>query len=168
MRLIKQKRTREGMEDGLKILFTTSNYPVSKMIRSVTKEPVSHCALQYNKLIIHSTFGGVKCERLDSFLKESRILYQIEVSGTGGSVLEILANALGRPYDYGALIYLGIRFLLKKIRIPTPKVNLLNTSGAYLCTEFINKYVISEVSLEESSLITPYKLYLTLLENQGE
>lgn len=59
-------------------------------------------------------------------------------------------------YDFGALFYLALRVLFPWL----PKKNLWQTSGMFLCTEWVTEVLEGE----EDSMITPYKLFLRLKE----
>jgi hypothetical protein len=61
-------------------------------------------------------------------------------------------------YDMGAGFFIGLSFLARRyLKIPLPKVNLWQSSGMFICTEWATES-IGEVD----SMITPYGLYLKL------
>jgi hypothetical protein len=70
-----------------------------------------------------------------------------------------IASHKNKPYDFLALVYLGIRYAAKKyLGLPLPKVNLWAISGMYNCVELVSELAYDK----EDSLLTPYKLYLKL------
>lgn len=143
----------------IQILFTTSDKLMSKWIRKITNEPVSHCAIQVGNFVIHSSVNGVEILPYDIFSQKNRIIYRISKSVLDSRVRTSLENTWGKKYDFGALLYLGLRYLFPRI---IPKQNLWQTSSLYLCTEFVSSTVLNE----SDSLITPYKLYLKLFEER--
>src|SRR5690606_29383593 len=108
-----------------------------------TREPVSHVAIEvYRSFIIHSNLKGVSIDWGDNFRKSNRILFELE-SVTRMDHLNKLNNLMDNVdsnYDYGALLYLGLKLLLKKVGINLPKKNLWQTTGMYMCTEWVTKY----------------------------
>lgn len=136
----------------IKILFTKSNKIGSYLIRKVLKEPVSHCAILTEDTVVHSTITkGIVAEPLKDFLKCNQILYVVDLPGQDFKMTK-------GSYDYGALSYLVIKYLLEMIHIKLPKKNLWQATGMYLCTEYITEVI----DMKEHSLITPYKLYKRL------
>ena len=143
----------------MQILFTRSNTILSKTICAITKEPVSHCALKVGPFVIHSNLLGVRIVPYNVFASSHEIVYNINKIELNESIKTVLKECYGKPYDIGALIYLGLRFLFPQLM---PKQNLWQTTGMFLCTEFITKMI----DMKEDSLITPYKLYLKLTEKK--
>ncbi len=140
----------------VEILFTTTSRLASRLIRAVTNEPMSHCAIRIGDTVLHSTFRGTTFQDKELFYKENCILATIQIPD---SVLDLDNIVPSRHYyDFGAFFYLGIKLLLSRIKINLPKKNLWQSTGMYLCTEFITNMLNSE----ENSTITPYKLYLKL------
>ena len=144
----------------MKIIFTRSDKKFSKMIIDITEEPVSHCAILIdNAWVIHSNLLGVHVEHISTFTKASHILYSVDVPDM--PVDKILSNCSYGTYDYGAFIFLGGSLLLRKyFKNIMPKQNLWQTTGMFLCTEWITKNLADK----EDGMITPYQLYLKLLD----
>ncbi len=141
----------------MEILFTTTDFISSELIREVTGEPVSHCAIKYNDFVIHSNFKGVVIEPYSYFLEKNEIKYKIDIPDNLSRLKHITDLYYGKLYDFGALFYLGFRLILPDL---FPKKNLWQATGMFLCTEFITEFIDEK----EDSLITPYKLYLRLKE----
>ena len=153
----------------MKILFTRGQSLLSKAIRSATKEPVSHCALQFSfgelDLVIHSNLLGVQMELVETFLRTCEVVYAIENSEESlkSKMLALLEIREHKLYDFGALLFVGMRLWLRaKLKIPLPKANLWQSSGMFMCTEWVSEFVNGEVD----SMITPYGLYLKLKASQ--
>lgn len=145
----------------MRILFTRSELLLSKAIRAVTKEPVSHCAIECAGWVIHSNMYGVHVELPQTFEKRSEIVYSVDIPFDISRVMNVLAKNEQKPWDFGAALYMGLRYLLPFL----PKKNLWQSSSMYLCTEWVTE-VLGGVP---DSLITPYQLYLKLKsKKEGE
>jgi hypothetical protein len=142
------------------ILFTRSSSPLSWLIRRITGEPVSHVALYCNGWIIHSTGRGVTVELPQTFERHSEVVYSVEVSLDWNRVLSALSRYGHARYDFGGLLYLGMRYLIPFL----PRKNLWQTSGMFLCTEWVTEVLDGK----PDSMISPYGLYLRLERAQKE
>lgn len=142
----------------MQVLFTRSNSILSRMIRHVTGEPVSHCAISCGGWIVHANLLGVHVELPQTFTKHSEVVYSIELPYDQDKLMVTLSKYDQRPYDFGALLYLGLRFLLPFL----PVKNLWQTTGMFLCTEWVTEFLFGG----EDHTITPYHLYLRL--SKGE
>lgn len=148
----------------MKILFTRGSSPLSNEICKMTGEDVSHCVLQVGYFIIHSNLLGLHIDWAPNFLRKNTVKYVLEKeSDSDKSRLDkLLEEYEHKMYDVGALMFLWLTFVLRaKLSLPLPKSNLWQTTGMFLCTEWISKYADGK----EDSMITPYKLYLRLKES---
>lgn len=135
---------------------------------NITKEDISHIAilitLAGKKFVIHSNLLGVHIETYESFIKHSKIIYTLEKKNSSKDtrkILNLLAEYEWSSYDFGAVIFLGISLLLRRyLKIPLPKSNLWQSTGMFMCVEWVSKYI----DLKEESMLTPKKLYYTLLD----
>jgi len=137
----------------MEVLFARSTKIGSILIQEVTKEDCSHCAILDSSIsmVVHSSFGGVARLPLKDFLAGHTIVHRVRL----GIELNEAKIPFGASYDYAAFLYLGLKFLLMQIGIKLPKVNLLNISGAFICTELVSLEVLGAVD----STITPHQLY---------
>ncbi len=144
----------------MEILFTKSDLVLSRMIRHISEEPVSHCAIAHDWWVAHSSVFGVEIMPREEFEKKYTIVYSVPRNDISEErVVEVLSKTSKSMYDYGCLLYLGVRWTAKKyLGIPLPKVNLWASSGMYMCTEWLTAID----SKKEDSMITPYKLYLKM------
>ena len=62
----------------MELLFTRNHLPLSRLIRYVTGEPVSHCAVYQDGMVTQMTLFGLQTESMDSFLQVQEIVYRIE------------------------------------------------------------------------------------------
>lgn len=144
------------------IIFTRSNNPISKAILFLTKEPMSHVAIEIGDFIIQSNLKGTNLVSKEKFHGEIVAKLPISICYMN-SVLGLLEKRA--MYDYPALLYLGLRYTCKRLfGWSIPKANLWSISGIYTCTEFVT-FVLSA---KEDSLITPYQLYLKLGGSSNE
>lgn len=144
----------------MKILFTKSDFILSKLIRAVTKEPVSHAAIQCGDWVLHSNLFGVNAELASVFRASATVVYEIEQPMDENKLMAAFAQADTKFYDFGALIYLGLTYLIPWL----PKKNLWRSSGSYLCTDWIE---LAEGE-EPDSTMTAYQLYLKLSATLGK
>lgn len=138
------------------VLFTTSKYPASWLIRNITKEDCSHVALYDGIHVLHCTFTGVKLQTLAEFQKHNKVLHTVALAAPTPNCRTLYEQYKNSRYDFGALCYLGLRYLIPYL----PKANLWQTSGMFLCTEFATKVI----DHKENSLLTPHQLYDQLLD----
>lgn len=149
----------------MNILFTKNNSFVSKNIRAVTGEPVSHVALDFGLFVVHSNFLGLHLEWAKNFRKKSDVVYSLrgvdslEETDQIGRLNTLLEQYEFSMYDVGAMFFIGVCvFLRNKFNIPLPKSNLWQISGMFICTEWVTKFIDGT----EESMMTPFKLYLRL------
>lgn len=146
-----------------KILFTSTDKGIGPLIRWATGEDCSHCAIQWDELVIHSNWKGVNITFLSEFLEENTIVHSIEVPEDRDKITNAIVNNIGKLYDTGALLFCGIvLFCRKALNLDWPKKNLWQSTGMYLCTEFVTEYLEGE----QDSMITPHKLYIRLVESK--
>lgn len=143
----------------MRVLFTTSDRPLSRLIRRVTGEPVSHCALLFGPWVAHSSLKGVQITSLERFLADgNRVIEGLDLGHSDAEAIHLITKQEGKPYDFGALLYLGLRALLPFL----PKANLWNSTGMFLCTELVETALGGPVN----PMLTPHQLYLQLKTQQ--
>lgn len=143
------------------ILFTAKkNNLVSYVIRKILNEPVSHCAIKMGRFVIHSNFrNGVHIEPFSLFQEKNDIIYGVKVFRIP-KFDGFLHRNYGKSYDYLGFIFLSLRYLLPKFL--TKKININHMSGAFMCHELVTELLIEE----ELTLLTPYKLYLKIKQEE--
>lgn len=158
----------------MRILFTKNNTVVSKWIRSVLNEPVSHIAFEFTHLetVVHANFFGTKPEFIQEFEQNSTIVFSKDFDIGLVREVEIYraymkANCL-RTFDFGGIIYRGIRTLLKRwFRIPIGSRNLWADKDMDYCVEAALRLGVDVTGIEsKDEMLTPYGYYL-LLEKKG-
>lgn len=115
-------------------------------------------AIELEDYVIHSTLTGTAIITKKHFLDSHTIVAKLPMDKCRlRSILAMLEE--DSTYDFPGLLYLGLRYLLKRVfGWSIPKVNLWSLSGIYTCTEFVTKVISSS----EDSMVTPYQLYLKL------
>ena len=156
----------------MRLLFTSNDRFLSKLIRKGLQEPISHLAIaSTNGAVFHATMQGVEVISLREFLKDNDIVYTYKLScamSETDTVQFLLDNCVRSQYDIGALFYLGWRTLLRLVfRVPFPKRNRMDINSAYLCTEIV-KYVKDPIFTKkiegiDLAMTTPYGLYKLLI-----
>ena len=98
----------------MRILFTRGNNPVSTIICALTKEPVSHVAIEIDGYVLHCALLGTRLQTIADFLTTHRILYSVPMTTFQvGKVLSILEK--DPQYDFPGLFYIGLRLLLDRL-----------------------------------------------------
>jgi len=151
----------------MRILFTTRDQWFSNTICELTGEPVSHVALEFPEhgFVVHSNIRGVHLQWAETFRAENIVVHELEMNIPDN--FQRLGNLLLKHefsyYDVGAILYLGGRLALRRhMKMPLAKDNLWQSTGMFLCTEWVTEYLYGE----QDSLITPYKLYQKLVSQQ--
>ncbi len=141
----------------IQVVFTARDTFVSRAIRYLTGEEVSHVAIRCGDIVVHSTGkGGVEQTTWSEFSSNYEVKLQALTPGNKRQILNVAKRLKDAPYDYTGLTWLAIRYVIKKyFRINIPKVNLWQLSGMFTCTEFVTEVIDGD----EDSLITPYQLY---------
>jgi hypothetical protein len=142
----------------MKILFSKNTKPLSRLIMAVTHEPVSHCAVQVGEFIIHSTTFGPEIRTLQYFAERNTIVHEVTVPVDDAEAMKLITCTDSSFYDYPALLYLGIRYVVRLLGVSMPRANLWKLSGMYICTELVTKLLFGQAD----AMITPYQLYQKL------
>jgi hypothetical protein len=149
----------------IQLLFTTSDKPLSRVIRWATGECCSHVAIlvseeHWGLSVVHANWKGVHVEPLNTFLDENKIIHSVDIPENIGNLRRlqgILRKRQGSMYDLGALLFVGIALFCRKalgLR-KWPKQNLWQVTGMYMCTEFVTEYLYGSAD----AMITPHGLY---------
>ena len=157
------------IKNMISAIFSKNNTLLSKLIRWIASEPVSHIAIGLdNRLIFESNLYGTHPKWLSSFLKKNEIVFQIDFIFTLEKEEDIylkIPQYSDRRYDFGALFYMIYRGILYKLfKIPIPETNLFGKEDQFLCVELAK---LIDPSLENLETITPYQLYLKLKKKYG-
>lgn len=144
----------------MEIIFTKQDVVISRLIRKVTGEPVSHVAFIYMGNVYHSNHKGASICTLKKFRKTSEIVYRLKLPKKYDLCFHYqFARLEDSAYDLPAALYAGWRILLNKyLGIAFPAVNKFNFKNAYMCTELAQKVM----KIDVDSFITPYALYLKI------
>jgi len=138
----------------MEVLFCRGKSWTANLIASIDDTDVSHVALASwrlldRNLIFHSTSKGVNITTKKAFLKDYDIkrVYEIPVNDEFSEsfiLWKMIEKYEGAPYDYFALIYLGLFLLGKKLGIRLPPVNRWQNKNHYICTEFATLAIMGD------------------------
>jgi hypothetical protein len=117
----------------------------------MTRDDCSHVALRDGDRVIHVNFLGLQVTDFTHFQRSNTILHQVDVADPGVTIEELQEKYSKVTYDFGALLFLGLNYILKDKFV----VNLWQTSSMFLCTEFATDVIEHEAD----SMITPHQLY---------
>ncbi len=159
----------------MKIAFTRSGLPLSKVIRWGLKEPVSHvCIIFDDKLVFQSNLLGVGLEGIYRLQSAAEIIYTIDVPLVPEVEEAIYNNLLqhydGKPYDYGAFAYFTYRASLHRaFGMPFPPKNIWNKPDDFLCDGLLKALLDTPdlpswlkeaiLSLGDIEMKSPYQVY---------
>lgn len=162
----------------MKLIFTKSSQPLSKLIRAGLNEPVSHFGIVFdNGIVFHSNLLGTHVEWYKTFTKHCDIVYQIEYAMTleqEEAIYQTILNTYDElGYDFGALFYFAYRVAAYKFfSVPMPSKNEWSKSDKFLCTELAgtlpNSIVPASIKTEDLSIVSPYSLYLKIKASLAE
>jgi len=144
----------------MEIIFTKQGGIISKLIRKITGEPVSHVAFIYMGNVYHSNHKGATICTLKKFLQDSEIVHRLKLPKKYDLCFHYrFARLEDSTYDLPAALYAGWRILLNKyLGVGFPDANKFNFKNAYMCTELAQKVL----QIDVDSFITPYALYLKI------
>ena len=150
----------------IQVIFTRSSSFLSKIIRFLSKEPVSHVAIVFdNKIVFHSNLYGTHPDWYSTFIRDNEIIFILDYKYTLEQEEEIYLKIRqydSRWYDFGGLFYFLWRGILYRLfNVPIPKDNLFGKKDQFLCTELAK---IIDPTLENLDMITPYRVYIQLKE----
>lgn len=160
----------------IELLFTTSDYKFSRLARWALESDCSHFAiLMDRKIVFHSNFTGVHIEPLQSFLKMNQIIHRLQFNTLPTLPqedelwLRLIDMNYGKPYDIGAMLFLGLNLIGNKLmNLPLSKNNLWQTKEGFICTELLES--LSGLKLGSATfpdigqveMLTPHDLFLEL------
>jgi hypothetical protein len=127
----------------MRLLFTKSSSPLSKLIRWGAGEPCSHFAIGFNdQLLFQSNLLGTGIEYMPQFLKVQTVVKEIYIplaKETEDKIYDaIMPGWTGHPYDYRAFAYLSWRALLhKSFGVAFAKQNPWSDKTAFLCVGLV-------------------------------
>jgi hypothetical protein len=155
----------------MKMIFTRSSLPLSKLIRWGLKEPVSHFAMVFfNSFVVHSNLAGVQLNWYSTFKKHCEVIYEIERTLSRAEEINLLKSILnsfdGASYDYSAFFYFIWRAILWRLfKTPFPATNKWGKKNAFLCTgleKVLPESITPGTDSLDPEMTSPYKLYQKL------
>lgn len=154
----------------ISIVWTKSDLPISRLIRFLARESVSHMAIVIdNKIVFHSNFYGAHLKWLTSFLKRSEVVYELSLDLTFDEEERIYQRLIHQfdeqPYDWGAIAYWFYAMLRHRITgWALPKSNPWGSDRGFLCVELAECLDVLGLDLSDLDMVTPEALYFTLKE----
>lgn len=152
----------------MKLLFTKNKTIASRIIQFVTGESVSHCGflIEGIETVLHANFFGTNPQHIKSFDEKNEVVFILDVPLSLERELHIYKEFLrqnsGRWYDFGGILYYGVRLLLNKFfSIPVPEQNLWADKNFDFCVEALCRVSPELTGVEQSGeMLTPYGFYL--------
>lgn len=149
------------MKAPLTLLFSTTDAPLSRVIRWMSNSEVSHCGfgvlIDGARFVADSAILGCEMVARDRWLKGRKLVHEFVVPEDHLPDLWRVLSPLGAGYDYsGMLGYLPIwiaRWCGRKIRNPwaSPTLNV--------CTEYVIRVMQHEENIVMWKALDPEALY---------
>jgi hypothetical protein len=143
------------------VIFSTSRRLVSRIIRRVTGEPVSHVGLltfvEGVPVVLHADVGGVQFTTLRAFgvSNEVVVAYQNRECASVPCTLRDAVLDLGTGYDYVSLFarafVMALRWCGLSVRNP------MRSPRSVVCSEFVARVVPAFVAFDAEE-VTPGEL----------
>lgn len=160
----------------IELLFTTSNYKFSKLARWALGSDCSHFAIAMDRgIVFHSNFSGAHIEPYSVFIQKNKVIHRLGFkTALRLSQEEIIYQKLikldyGKGYDFGAMFFLGLNLIAKKIfNLPLSKKNLWQDKDLLICTELYTGLLGLELGtitfpkIEKLTMTKPHDLFLVL------
>lgn len=157
----------------MKLIWTKSGAPLSRLIRWAFNEDCSHFAVVMDdKIVFHSNLIGVHLQWFESFKKKSQVVYSLDLIISEQKENEVYYEMIkhdARPYDWGAFFYLAWRGLLYRLFLmPIPSGrNPFGTDKWDICLEVASALKPVLNISDNLDMVTPYRLY-TILKPEVE
>lgn len=158
----------------MKLIWTKSGLPLSKLIRWGLNEPVSHFGIVFdNGIVFHSNLLGTHIEWYGTFVKHCTIVYQLDFPMSlveEEAVYQKILNTYDdRGYDFGGFAFFIWRGLLyRTFSTPFPAKNEWQSASKFLCTELAtvlpDNIVPVSIKTQDLSIVSPYHLYMEMKE----
>jgi len=121
------------------VLFSTSNHLLSRMIRWLTKSPVSHCAIRICPygvpMVFQASVGGVQPMLESAWLKKNTVIKKFLVLPDVSTGVAKAIGMLNASYDYLALF--GFLVVWWEMRRGRKVKNPLASPNMVVCSEFL-------------------------------
>ena len=160
----------------IELLFTTSDYKFSKLARWALGSDCSHFAIAMDQgIVFHSNFSGVHIEPYSVFMAKNKVIHSLtfkfplRISQEERVYQNLIKLDYGKGYDFGAMFFLGLNLIAKKIfNLPLSKKNLWQDKDLLICTELYTGLLGLELGtitfpkIEKLTMTKPHELFLEL------
>ena len=160
----------------IELLFTTSDYKFSKLARWALGSDCSHFAVGMDKgIVFHSNFSGAHIEPYNVFMAKNKVIHSLtfkfplRISQEERVYQNLIKLDYGKGYDFGAMFFLGLNLIAKKIfNLPLSKKNLWQDKDLLICTELYTGLLGLELGtitfpkIEKLTMTKPHDLFLVL------
>ena len=148
--------------------FSTSSQIKSRLIRFITKAPMSHAYIKIHEsdgnVVFHADDEDVHYMKYDHFLSENKVIeeIEIEISDAQAKIAETLrVTEIGKPYSRMKLFgFIWIR-LLRLFNVKTKNPFYDDGRFSYICVEIVTK----SLGIQDETTLTPVDLYNVVKEN---
>lgn len=166
----------------MKLIGSSSQSPLSWLIRKICGEPITHVSIAFDDIIIfHSTPIGTNFKWLSDFTEKNKIHKVIELPLNLEDEEEIFFTIISkrkkRKYDWLGIMFQGVMRIRKIIfRIPIPTKNLWQSGNKDYCVEVLKSVAWDSINpgLQikfdkiELEMLTPLEALIKIEEMIGE
>jgi hypothetical protein len=123
--------------------FSTTNAPLSRLIRRLTRSRVSHAFLVYRdvdfdrEMVMEAVGAGFRIVPLDKFEKHNSIVRLFTPRHSIDEGLKAAVDWLGEGYDAPGLVGMGLLVIARWLRLRLRTRNFLARSSALFCSEAV-------------------------------
>ena len=161
----------------MKLFWTRSNLPLSRLLCWGLREPSSHFAVGFScsddgrvGTVFMSDFLGSHIAYFGTFKKSHVIVHEVDVplslSEEDAAYNSVVQRFDGRPYDYAYFMEMfGQVALNRLLGVPLPRHIKAPNPHADLCFEVfahLPQNIVPPSTLEKNAFVTPERLYLSL------
>jgi hypothetical protein len=140
------------------VIFSTTNWPISWLIRTVEGVPFSHCALgTAHGTVIEASVAGVHRSWRCDWEKKNRVVAEFDAPMANVAAAE---REIGKRYDYPALLGFGLVVPLSRwagFKLANP----LASPKALVCSELVALSLVGMRQMEnvDPGQVTPKELF---------
>jgi hypothetical protein len=161
----------------MRIAWTKSSLPLSKLILWGLSQPVSHVVIEFeDNLVFQSNLLGTHIDYWPHFKNHVEVVFNILIPMDKDLEDKVYTKIMDEfddhPYGYGAFLYFTWRALLKKLfKMPLPKTNPWGSRTSFLCVGIIKGLDVDGVdeglrelirTIPDVQMISPYDLFVMI------
>ena len=131
------------MIEPTRIGFSTTRAPLSRLIRAMTRSPVSHTFLVYRdvdfdrEMVMEAVGAGFRIVPLDRFRKRNHVVRIFTPRHSIDEGLKAAVDWLGESYDARGLLGMFLLLLARSLKLRIRRRNVLARGRSLFCSEAV-------------------------------